>query len=198
MVSIEQVDFSKCGGLIPCIVQDFDTKDVLMLAYMNKEALELSISTHKATFFSRSRQEIWVKGESHDTYLPIVDIKADCDGDTLLMLVKCNIQYNVCHLGQETCFGKRDFSLEYLSKCIEHYADGTMPSHYTKTLLEKPEKCAQKVGEEATEVVIEAIKHNKERFIYESADLLYHLLTLMETEHVSLNDVVQELKSRHK
>lgn len=193
MVNVGDIDFNKGDGLVPCIVQDHKTKDVLMLAYMNKEALELSISTRKATFFSRSRQEIWVKGESHDTYLPVEDIVCDCDGDTLLMYVRCSIFYNVCHTGQRTCFGKRHFSLEYL----EQYINESKNLHYTQTLLNMPARCAQKVGEEAVETVIEAISKNKQGVIYESADLLYHLLVLLKVNEVTLEEVTRELERRH-
>ncbi|MDE6284671.1 MAG: bifunctional phosphoribosyl-AMP cyclohydrolase/phosphoribosyl-ATP diphosphatase HisIE, partial [Bacilli bacterium] len=185
MVTVQDVNFDKCGGLVPCVVQDWKTRDVLMVAYMNKAALTMTINTKKATFFSRSRNELWVKGESHGTYLPVVDLKVDCDNDTLLMTVDCSINYPVCHTGQDTCFGNREFSLEHLAEFIREYPIEENSTHYTTSLLKNPIKCAQKVGEEAVETVIEACRSNKERFVYESADLLYHLLVLMRTQDVT-------------
>lgn len=196
MFNIDAIKYDE-HGLVPCIVQDYKTRDVLMLAYMNKEAVELSWKTSKATFYSRSRKEIWVKGESHGTFLPIASMYMDCDNDTILMLVDCPAEYNVCHTGQETCFGSKYFSIEQLAKFIDEYAVNQLPSHYTKILLENPDRAAQKVGEEAVETVIEAIKGDKPKFIYECADLLYHLLVLMKTQNVNLKAIEKELKSRH-
>lgn len=196
---INKINFEKTNGLVPCIVQDAFTKDNLMLAYMNKEALKLTLETNKATFFSRSRNEIWVKGESHGTFLEVIDIRFDCDYDTILLKVKCDPQYNVCHLGYNTCWGKREFSLEYLDDCVKKYNDGRLHSNYTKTLLECGiNKCAQKVGEEATEVVIEAVNGTDKNLIYESADLIYHLIVTLTARGLSIHDVIKELERRHK
>lgn len=196
LFNLDKIKFDE-QGLVPCIVQDFKTWDILMFAYMNREAAELSWKTCKATFYSRSRQEIWVKGESHGTFLPIASMFLDCDCDTVLMLVNCPVNYNVCHTGMETCFGPKYFGIDRLAKFIDSYADDTLPSNYTKSLLNDPEKAAQKVGEEAVETVIEAIKGDKDRFIYESADLIYHLLVLMKTQDISLKDIENELYKRH-
>lgn len=196
---VESVDFGKCGGLVPCIVQDYKTKDVLMLAYMDKEALDTTIHTRVATFYSRSRKEIWIKGKSHGKRLPVVDYKLDCDRDAILLLVNATDFGNICHLEQETCWGERDFTLEYLDTYIHKIKSGEIPSEYTKHLLDGGlTQMAKKVGEEAIETVIEIMKENKERVVYESADLIYHLIVMLNKLDIPFNDIVSELKKRHK
>lgn len=195
---LDKIDFEKGGGLVPCIVQDSYTRENLMLAYMDRDALQKTLQTKKATFFSRSRNRLWVKGESQGVYLPVVSVRADCDGDTILLQVKSHILYNACHLGRRTCWGDPGFSLEYLDSYINGIDKGDFQSGYTWTLLDAgTERCAQKVGEEAIETLIEAIHGSDERLISESADLLYHLLVLLRSRDLSLADVISELESRH-
>lgn len=195
-----KLDFDKNNGLIPAIVQDAQTKTVLMLGYMNEEALKKTKETGLVTFFSRSRQTLWTKGETSGNYLKLVDILVDCDQDTLL--VKAIPSGPVCHLGNDTCFAEENTpSIEFLNilETIIASRKREMPEgSYTTHLFNKGiNKIAQKVGEEATEVVIEAITHNKERLLEESADLIYHLLVLLKAEDLSLAQVANVLRKRH-
>ncbi len=195
-----KLDFDKNNGLIPAIVQDAQTKTVLMLGYMNEEALKKTKETGLVTFFSRSRQTLWTKGETSGNYLKLVDILVDCDQDTLL--VKAIPSGPVCHLGNDTCFAEENTpSIEFLNilETIIASRKREMPEgSYTTHLFNKGiNKIAQKVGEEATEVVIEGITHNKERLLEESADLIYHLLVLLKAEDLSLAQVANVLRKRH-
>ncbi len=195
-----KLDFDKNNGLIPAIVQDAQTKTVLMLGYMNEEALKKTKETGLVTFFSRSRQTLWTKGETSGNYLKLVDILVDCDQDTLL--VKAIPSGPVCHLGNDTCFAEENTpSIEFLNilETIIASRKREMPEgSYTTHLFNKGiNKIAQKVGEEATEVVIEGITHNKERLLEESADLIYHLLVLLKAEDLSLAQVANILRKRH-
>ena len=195
-----KLDFDKNNGLIPAIVQDAQTKTVLMLGYMNEEALKKTKETGLVTFFSRSRQTLWTKGETSGNYLKLVEILEDCDRDTLL--VKAIPTGPVCHLGTDTCFAEENTpSIEFLNilETIIASRKREMPEgSYTTHLFNKGiNKIAQKVGEEATEVVIEAITHNKERLLEESADLMYHLLVLLKAENLSLAQVANVLRQRH-
>ncbi len=195
-----KLDFDKNNGLIPAIVQDAQTKTVLMLGYMNEEALKKTKETGLVTFFSRSRQTLWTKGETSGNYLKLVDILVDCDQDTLL--VKAIPSGPVCHLGNDTCFAEENTpSIEFLNilETIIASRKREMPEgSYSTHLFNKGiNKIAQKVGEEATEVVIEAITHNKERLLEESADLIYHLLVLLKAEDLSLAQVANVLRKRH-
>nr|WP_315149357.1 bifunctional phosphoribosyl-AMP cyclohydrolase/phosphoribosyl-ATP diphosphatase HisIE [uncultured Flavobacterium sp.] len=197
------IDFSKSAhGLIPAIIQDSETKSVLMLGYMNAESYQKTLDTKKVTFFSRSKQRLWTKGEESGNFLNLVDIKNDCDGDTLLIQVKP--EGPTCHTGSDTCWqtsNNQDFG--FISKLEETITsrreNADSQKSYVASLFEKGiNKIAQKVGEEAVEVVIEAKDNNDHLFLDESADLLFHYLILLQAKGFQLNDVVNVLKGRHK
>lgn len=196
------VDIQSAHGLIPAIIQDSETKNVLMLGYMNEESLQKTIETGKVTFFSRSKQRLWTKGEESGNFLELVNIKNDCDGDTLLIQAKP--VGPTCHTGADTCWqepNKQSFgfisNLENTIKTRRENADSE--KSYVASLFEKGiNKIAQKVGEEAVEVVIEAKDNNDHLFLDESADLLFHYLILLQAKGFELNDVVNVLKSRQK
>lgn len=196
------IDFEKNSGLIPVIVQDATTSRVLMLAYMNREALEITMESKKLTFFSRSRNELWTKGETSGNYLRLVDIKQDCDGDTLL--AKAIPDGPVCHTGDDTCWGEinRNDKLEfitYLETVIESRKDANPGSSYTASLFDKGiNKISQKLGEEAVELILEAVNGKDELFLEEAADLVYHLLVLLNIKGYAFNDIITALKARHK
>ena len=196
------IDIKSAHGLIPAIIQDSETKNVLMLGYMNEESLQKTIETQKVTFFSRSKQRLWTKGEESGNFLELVDIKNDCDGDTLLIQAKP--VGPTCHTGADTCWqeeNKENYgfisSLEKTIKARRENADSE--KSYVASLFEKGiNKIAQKVGEEAVEVVIEAKDDNDDLFLSESADLLFHYLILLQAKGFQLNDVVEVLKKRQK
>lgn len=194
-------DFDKGGGLIPAIVQDAQTSQVLMLGYMNREALDQTKSSGKVTFYSRTKKRLWTKGETSGNFLDLVSIKLDCDGDTFL--VKANPQGPTCHLGDDTCFGPENKAklilfLEELQQIIKDRKQHAPEGSYTASLFASGiNKIAQKVGEEAVEVVIESKEPDTARLKEETADLLFHLLVLLEQKGVSLDEVVEVLKSRH-
>lgn len=197
------IDFSKnTDGLIPAIVQDSETKTVLMLGYMNAESFQKTIETQKVTFFSRSKQRLWTKGEESGNFLNLVDIKNDCDGDTLLIQAKP--VGPTCHTGADTCWQEENkesygfiSNLENTIKVRRENADSE--KSYVASLFEKGiNKIAQKVGEEAVEVVIEAKDDNDDLFLSESADLLFHYLILLQAKGFQLEDVVNVLKKRQK
>lgn len=195
-------DFNKdSSGLLPAIIQDAQTGKVLMLGFMNAESFAKTKETGKVTFFSRSKNRLWTKGEESGNFLEVVEIKLDCDSDTFL--IKANPLGPVCHTGSDTCWNEKnedDFSfLHHLEKIIVDRKANPKEGSYTNKLFEKGlNKIAQKVGEEAVEVVIEAKDSNSALFKNESADLLYHLLVLFAEKNISLNDVLQVLKERHK
>jgi len=198
-----EIDFSKSAhGLIPAIIQDSETKSVLMLGYMNAEAYQKTIETQKVTFYSRSKQRLWTKGEESGNFLNLVSIKNDCDNDTLLIQVKP--EGPTCHKGTDTCWAeenKPDYGfLSHLEDTIKiRRENADSEKSYVASLFEKGiNKIAQKVGEEAVEVVIEAKDNNDDLFLDESADLLFHYLILLQAKGFQLNDVVQVLKSRQK
>ncbi len=191
-------------GLIPAIVQDHYTKQVLTLAYMNRESLEISIKERKTCFYSRSRQELWRKGETSGNYQHIVSIYADCDGDALVVEVVKDGP--ACHTGSESCFFEplyiseelKQFSYEGLYRLIEGRKTDPKEGSYTTYLFEKGmEKILKKVGEESTEVIIAAAKNDKEETVYEIADLAYHVMVMMVEAGISLKDVAAELEKRH-
>ncbi len=197
------IDFSKSAdGLIPAIIQDSETKVVLMLGYMNSEAYQKTIETQKITFFSRSKQRLWTKGEESGNFLNLVDIKNDCDGDTLL--IQSKPVGPTCHTGTDTCWqteNKLDYgfisALEDTIELRKNSADSE--KSYVASLFKLGmNKIAQKVGEEAVEVVIEAKDDNDDLFLSESADLLFHYLILLQAKGFKINDVVDVLKSRQK
>ncbi|MFN3839686.1 MAG: bifunctional phosphoribosyl-AMP cyclohydrolase/phosphoribosyl-ATP diphosphatase HisIE [Cyclobacteriaceae bacterium] len=192
-------DFSKNNGLIPCIIQDYNTKQVLMLGYMNEEAWLKTRAEKRVTFFSRSKSRLWTKGETSGNFLELVDIKTDCDHDTLL--IKAKPSGPVCHTGSDTCFYEKNdsWTLQSLEKIIQDRKANPKSGSYTTSLFQSGiNKIAQKVGEEAVELVIEAKDTNDERFLNEAADLLYHLLVLLTARNKTLEDVEQVLKERHR
>lgn len=197
-----KIDFTKNNGLIPTIIQDNETKTVLMLGYMNQEALDTTLETQKVTFFSRSKNRLWTKGEESGNFLNLVSIKNDCDNDTLLIQVKP--VGPTCHTGSDTCWQEENNStygfLSKLENTIqERRENATSEKSYVASLFEKGiNKIAQKVGEEAVEVVIEAKDNNDDLFLSESADLLFHYLILLQAKGFKLNDVVEVLKNREK
>lgn len=199
-----QVDFSKGGGLIPAIVQDAVTRRVLMLGYMNEEALRITEERGLVTFYSRSRNKLWTKGETSGNYLTVREISADCDKDTLL--IKAVPSGPVCHTGSDTCFYERNDPemmrasefLFYLEEVIHDRREHPIEGSYTNHLFSRGiNKIAQKVGEEAVELVIEAKDNNKSLFLGEAADLFYHMLVLLAQKNIRLEEVVDILKGRH-
>ena len=189
------------GGLIPAIVQDNNTSKVLMLGFMNQEAYDETVSTVKVTFFSRTKNRLWMKGESSGNTLQVVSITADCDNDTLL--IKAIPAGPVCHTGADTCFGEKNVEdimfLKYLQNFIERRRQEMPEGSYTTTLFQKGvNRMAQKVGEEAVETVIEATNGTEDGFIYEASDLVYHLIVLLTSKGLRLEDLARELKKRHK
>ncbi|MDH5396731.1 MAG: bifunctional phosphoribosyl-AMP cyclohydrolase/phosphoribosyl-ATP diphosphatase HisIE [Cyclobacteriaceae bacterium] len=192
-------DFEKTGGLIPAIIQDYFTKNVLMLGYMNEEAFEMTIKQEKVTFFSRSKNRLWTKGETSGHFLYYKSCQLDCDRDTLL--VQAIPSGPACHLNTDTCFSEEkntSADLGFLEKVIINRKKNPSESSYTNKLLANPLKAAQKVGEEAVETVIEAVAENDERFREEAADLLYHYLVLLHTRGQSMDDVINILRHRFK
>lgn len=198
---MKTINFDKNNGLVPAIIQDFITKKVLMLGYMNQEAVAKTIKTKKVTFFSRSKQRLWTKGEESGNFLTLVSIKNDCDKDTLLLQV--NPQGPTCHKGTDTCWEEENIPtfgfLSALEKTIEDRKNNLPEKSYVTSLFKKGiNKIAQKVGEEAVETIIEAKDKNNDLFLNESADLLFHFLILLQAKNYKLNDVVEVLKERNK
>ena len=196
-----EIDFEKMGGLVPAIIQDAKTKTVLMLGYMNKEAYEKTTKTGKVTFFSRSRQCLWTKGETSGNFLELVDIMVDCDNDTLL--VKVNPTGPTCHKGTDTCWGEKNevnplLFLTYLQEFINTRHEEMPEGSYTTSLFKDGiNRMAQKVGEEALEAVIEACNGTNGRLIYEGADMIYHLIVLLTSKGLRIEDLAKELQVRH-
>lgn len=191
------IDFNKGDGLVPVIIQNAQTMQVLMLGYMNKEAFDQTIETKKVTFYSRSKQRLWMKGESSGNTLSVIDIKMDCDHDSILIFV--NPKGPTCHTGSTSCFKEetaKGFIYE-LEKTINDRINSKDSKSYTNELYQKGiNKIAQKVGEEAVELVIEAKDSNDELFKNEAADLLYHLLILLKVKDQSFSNIEEVLKSR--
>ena len=191
------IDFNKGDGLVPVIIQNAQTMQVLMLGYMNKEALDQTIETKKVTFYSRSKKRLWMKGESYGNTLSVIDIKMDCDNDSILIFV--NPKGPTCHTGSTSCFKEetaKGFIYE-LEKTINDRINSKDSKSYTNELYQKGiNKIAQKVGEEAVELVIEAKDSNDELFKNEAADLLYHLLILLKVKDQSFSNIEEVLKSR--
>lgn len=184
--------------LIPAIIQHAQTHQVLMLGYMNQEAIEKTREEGKVTFYSRSKQRLWTKGETSGNYLNLVSIEEDCDQDTYL--IKVIPEGDTCHKGTYTCFGEKDAKgfLHELEGVIEHRKENPDEKSYTSSLFSKgTKKIAQKVGEEATELILEAMDKEKELLIEESADFLYHWLVLLADQGISLEDVEDKLRQRH-
>lgn len=195
------MDFNKLGGLVPAIIQDSQTAKVLMLGFMNEEAYNKSVETGKVTFFSRTKNRLWTKGEESGNFLLIQSIAVDCDQDTLLIKVKP--LGPVCHTGADTCFEEKNeepiLFLKYLQQFIDKRRDQMPEGSYTTSLFKKGvNRMAQKVGEEAVETVIEATNGTEEGFIYEASDLIYHLTVLLSSKGYSIETLATELKKRHK
>lgn len=193
------IDFAKLDGLVPCVVQDARTNRVLMLGFMNEEAYQKTLKEKKVTFFSRTKQRIWTKGETSGNFLELVDILIDCDQDTLL--IKANPIGPTCHTGADTCFNEDNhtWNLETLESLIQERKQNPKPGSYTNTLFDSGiNKVAQKVGEEAVELIIEAKDNNRELFLGEAADLMYHYLVLLAAKDFSFQDVLEVLKKRHR
>ena len=196
-----KLDFQKTGGLIPTVIQDVNTNKVLMLGYMNEESLKITEEIGKVTFFSRSKNRLWTKGEESGNFLNVVSITPDCDNDTLLIKVHPNGP--VCHTGADTCWNeenKTDISfLAYLQDFITKRHTEMPEGSYTTSLFQQGiNRMAQKVGEEAVETVIEAVNGTDEGFLYEASDMIYHLIVLLTSKGYSLSDIAKELEKRHK
>jgi phosphoribosyl-ATP pyrophosphohydrolase/phosphoribosyl-AMP cyclohydrolase len=206
-MKLEQVaalDWDKNGGLMPAIVQDARSGQVLMFAYMNREALRMTLADKRVTFFSRSRNRLWTKGESSGHWLNVVDVVADCDRDTVLVLA--TPAGPTCHLGTQSCFGDEletdAAELSFLTRLeatiAQRVKDRPEGSYTARLWSEGPTRIAQKVGEEGVEVALAAVTQEDERLVGESADLLYHLALLLKSRNLSLTQVVRELQQRHK
>lgn len=196
-----EIDFKKQGGLVPAIIQDNITNKVLMLGYMNEDAYEQTLKTGKVTFWSRSRQCLWKKGETSGNFLNLVSIKSDCDNDTLL--VRVNPVGPACHLGTDTCWGEKNETnpllfltelQDFINKRHEEMPEG---SYTTSLFKDGLNRMAQKVGEEALETVIEATNGTNERLIYEASDMFYHLIVLLTSKGLRIEDIAKELQVRH-
>ena len=196
-----EIDFKKQGGLVPAIIQDNITNKVLMLGYMNEDAYEQTLKTGKVTFWSRSRQCLWTKGETSGNFLNLVSIKSDCDNDTLL--VRVNPVGPACHLGTDTCWGEKNETnpllfltelQDFINKRHEEMPEG---SYTTSLFKDGLNRMAQKVGEEALEAVIEATNGTNERLIYEASDMFYHLIVLLTSKGLRIENIAQELQVRH-
>lgn len=197
------IDFEKMGGLVPAIIQDAETKNVLMLGFMNEEAYQKTLDTKHVTFWSRSRQTLWTKGETSGHFLKLVDMKSDCDNDTLL--VRVHPVGPTCHTGTDTCWGEDNIQeespLQFLSELQDfiNQRKQEMPegSYTTKLFKDGVNKIAQKVGEEALETVIEATNGTSDHLVYEASDLLYHLIVLLAEKGLRIEEVAEELHKRH-
>ena len=195
------IDFEKMGGLVPAIIQDAKTKNVLMMGFMNQEAYEKTLETGKVTFWSRSRNQLWTKGETSGNFLELVSIQNDCDNDTLL--VKANPMGPTCHKGTDTCWGEENTEnpllfltelQDFIEKRHEEMPEG---SYTTRLFKEGINKMAQKMGEEALEAVIEATNGSNEKLIYEVSDMFYHLIVMLTSKGLRIEDIAKELQKRH-
>ncbi len=200
MIDPDNVDFAKGDGLVPAIVQDADTRQVLMLGYMNRDALAQTVSTKRVTFFSRSKNRLWTKGETSGNTLSMVSIRADCDDDTLL--VQARPAGPACHKGSVSCFDDGDApGLGFLARLVSVIGsrrDSDPDKSYVASLLAKgPLKTAQKVGEEGVETALAGAAQDDAALTEESADLLFHLIVLLESRNVALSDVIETLRGRH-
>ena len=196
-----KIDFEKMGGLVPAIIQDAVTQNVLMLGFMNEEAYQKTLDTKHVTFWSRTRNTLWTKGETSGNFLNLVDIKVDCDNDTLL--IQAHPDGPTCHTGTDTCWGEENHAnpllfltelQDFINRRKEEMPEG---SYTTKLFKEGINKIAQKVGEEALETVIEATNGTSDHLVYEASDLLYHLLVMLTEKGLRIEEVAQELQKRH-
>lgn len=196
-----EIDFEKMNGLVPAIIQDNRTLKVLMLGFMNEEALQKTLSTKKVTFYSRSRKCLWKKGETSGNYLNVVSVKCDCDNDTLL--IKAIPDGPVCHTGADTCWNESNTPnplafLSTLQDFIEKRREEMPEGSYTTSLFKDGiNRMAQKVGEEALETVIEAVNGSNERLIYEASDMFYHLIVMLTEKSIRIERIAEELQKRH-
>ncbi len=193
-----KIDFTKGNGLVPVVIQDYNSLQVLMVGYMNEEALNKTREEKKVTFFSRSKNRLWTKGETSGNYLYVIEISADCDNDSIL--IKADPVGPVCHTGSTSCFGNetaKGFIYELESIINQRIKNNTEESYTNKLYKKGINKVAQKVGEEAVELIIESKDNNMELFRNEAADLLYHLLILLKTKSVNLESIEEVLKKRH-
>ena len=195
-----EIDFNKMNGLVPAIVQDAKTLKVLMLGFMNEEAYNKTVETGKVTFYSRTRNTLWTKGETSGNFLNVVEILNDCDKDTLL--IKANPVGPVCHTGADTCWNEKNDNpimfLVELQRFIEKRHEEMPEGSYTTSLFRDGcHRMAQKVGEEALEAVIEAVANNNERLVYEASDMLYHLIVLLTSKGLTIEELAAELAERH-
>lgn len=200
-IDFETINFKKMNGLISCIVQDLYSKDVLMVGFQNKEALKKSLKSGIITFFSRTKNRLWTKGETSGNFLKIIDAKLDCDQDAIIFFV--NPPNTTCHKGTYSCFGDKKIDVNYLTKLAKTLSEkrkgGNPENSYVAKMFERGfDKIAQKVGEEAVEVVIASKNKDKNEFIYESADLVFHLLLLCEAKGINFNEIINELYTRRK
>ena len=196
-----EIEFEKMGGLVPAIVQDNVTRRVLMLGFMNKEAYEKTVELGKVTFFSRTKNRLWTKGEESGNFLNVIEILNDCDNDTLL--IKAHPTGPVCHTGADTCWNEENSAdinfLSYLQDFIEKRYKEMPEGSYTTSLFQSGiNRMAQKVGEEAVETVIEATNGTDDRLIYEASDMIYHLIVLLTSKGYRIEDLARELVKRHK
>ena len=196
-----KIDFEKMGGLVPAIIQDAVTQKVLMLGFMNEDAYQKTLDTKHVTFWSRTRNTLWTKGETSGNFLNLVDIKVDCDNDTLL--IQAHPDGPTCHTGTDTCWGEENHAnpllfltelQDFINRRKEEMPEG---SYTTKLFKEGINKIAQKVGEEALETVIEATNGTSDHLVYEASDLLYHLLVMLTEKGLRIEEVAQELQKRH-
>ena len=200
-IPVESIDFKKMNGLVPAIIQDSKSQKVLMLGFMNEEAYKKTVETGKVTFFSRTRNTLWTKGETSGNFLNLVDVKLDCDKDTLLIQV--NPVGPVCHTGADTCWNEKNevnplLFLTYLQDFIEKRHEEMPEGSYTTSLFKDGiNRMAQTVGEEALEAVIEATNGTNERLVYEGSDFLYHLIVLLTAKGLRIEDLAKELQVRH-
>lgn len=196
-----KIDFRKLGGLVPAIIQDATSKKVLMLGYMNKDAYDITVETKKVTFWSRSRHCLWTKGETSGNYLNLISIQTDCDNDALL--IKVHPTGPICHKGTDTCWGEVNecnpllFLTELQDFIEKRYQEMPEDSYTTSLFKEGMNRMAQKVGEEALETVIEATNGTCERLIYEASDMFYHLIVLLTSKGLRIEDIAKELQTRH-
>ena len=200
MINIEKIDFEKQNGLIPAIIVDATTNQVLMLGFMNKEALTQTLEKQKVVFFSRTKNRLWLKGEKSENYLNVLSIKADCDNDTLLIYAKPDGP--TCHTGAYSCFSEVDKNniqfLDYLFQLVQKRKIELPENSYTTSLFKKgSDRIIQKVGEETVETVIAAKNKDKEEIINEASDLLFHLMVMFSDQGIEFSEIVQNLQKRH-
>lgn len=201
MIDIEKINFEKLNGLVPAIIIDYQNNNVLMLGFMNKEALQQTIEKQKVVFFSRSKNRLWLKGETSKNYLNVISISTDCDDDTLMIYAKPDGP--TCHTGSYSCFSDVNKNnvlfLEYLFKLVKQRKIDLPENSYTTSLYKRgSDRIIQKVGEEAVETVIAAKNKDKEEIINETSDLIFHLLVMLSDQGIELSEIVSNLESRHK